>query len=136
MYETIGVLHTDGTGLWSELKTPVNLVDIKVRPISDYFGELRVYFDEASWNVYEAGLIYTDKLFLKELKLLLATVGIDGSDVNYSEQGMQGDDYVSLDYDKKFAQSFAKKFPEEYSHGFEESEKAFIKFQELLKQLG
>lgn len=136
MYESIGVLHTNGTGLWSELKTSVNLVDIKVRPISDYFGELRVYFDQASWSVYEAGLIYTDELFLKELKSLLTTVGIDGSDVSYSEQGMQGDDYVSLDYDKKFAQSFAKAFPDEYSYEYEESRKAFIKFQEFLTQFG
>lgn len=136
MYESIGVLHTDGTGLWSELKTSVNLVDIKVRPISDTFGELRVYFDQTSWNVYEAGLIYTDELFLKELKSLLVTVGIDCSDITYSEQGMQGDDYVSLDYDRKFAQSFAKIFPDEYSYEYEESEKAFIKFQDLLTNFG
>lgn len=132
MYESIGVLHTDGNGLWSDRKATINLTDIKVRPIESDFGELRVYFDEASWNVYEEGLIYTDKLFLKELKQLLSTVDIDGSDVTYSEQGMQGDDYVSLDYDRNFAKSFIKKFPEEYNFELQESQKAFDELRELI----
>ena len=136
MYESIGVLHTDGNGLWSDRKAAVNLTDIKVRPIESDFGELRVYFDKANWNVYESGLIYTDKLFLKELKKLLSTVDIDGSDVSYSEQGMQGDDYVSLDYGRNFAKSFIKKFPEEYDFELQESQKAFDELRELITTLG
>ena len=65
------------------------------------FGELRVYFGD-SWDIYEEGLIYTDKLFIKELKEILVTMGFDDYDVSYSEQGMQGKDYVSFDIGKNF----------------------------------
>jgi len=61
------------------------------------FGELRVYFNTATWDVDKDGLIYTDSLFLEELCGLLTSMGIDASDVSYSEQGMQGDNYVSCD---------------------------------------
>jgi hypothetical protein len=46
------------------------------------------------------GLIYTDKLFMLELRTYLQTLGFtaaEAADVEYSEQGMQGDSYVSCD---------------------------------------
>jgi hypothetical protein len=46
------------------------------------------------------GLIYTDKLFMQELRTYLQTIGFteaEANDVHYSEQGMQGDNYVSCD---------------------------------------
>jgi hypothetical protein len=51
-------------------------------------------------------LIYTDSLFLASLKRILAEQGFDASDVTYSEQGMQGTDYVSLDVGPKFLTSW------------------------------
>lgn len=64
---------------------------------------MRVYFDTKSWDISNDGLIYTDQQFLQELRWLLDWLGFSRTkDVNYSEQGMQGDDYVSLDTSDKF----------------------------------
>jgi len=60
-------------------------------------GELRVYFDESTWDVNKDGLIYTDPLFMKGLETILAIKGVPRGSVDYSEQGMQGDDFVSCD---------------------------------------
>jgi hypothetical protein len=74
------------------------------------FGELRVFFHKKSWNPEKHGLIYTDSLFLKELKIHLKKIKVEGK-IDYSEQGMQGNNYVSLDVDNKFMLSWiAKKF--------------------------
>lgn len=102
------VLHTDGNGHWSNVKRAVTVTGFKVPYISDdkEFGELRVYFDTATWDVEQHGLIYTDKLFRSELKIYLAQLGYDSSDVSYSEQGMQGDDYVSLDAGENFIRTW------------------------------
>lgn len=116
MKQIIATLETDGSGLWSDTSKNVDITDIDIRPITPNFGELRVYFDLASWNPYEDGLIYTDDKFLKGLKELLAEVDTNLMDICYSEQGMQGDDYVSLDYFEKFAEAFKKHYPEEYAH--------------------
>ncbi len=62
------------------------------------FGDLRVYFDTSVWDTEQDGLIYTDSLFLKELEDSLNKMGIHCK-MDYSEQGMQGDDFVSLDCD-------------------------------------
>ena len=70
------------------------------------FGELRVRFNAKTWDVNKDGLIYTDTLFLEELCDLLTQLGIDASDVSYSEQGMQGDTYVSLDVGECFINTF------------------------------
>jgi hypothetical protein len=70
------------------------------------FGELRVRFNTATWDTHKDGLIYTDKQFMRELKELLTAKGFDASDVDYSEQGMQGDTYVSLDVGECFINTF------------------------------
>ena len=54
------------------------------------------------------GLIYTDKDFIAELRMFLAQHGLPGDDVDYSEQGMQGDDYVSLDAGEEFVRAWAE----------------------------
>jgi hypothetical protein len=68
------------------------------------FGELCVYFDTEDWDVNTDGLIYTDKQFLQELNAFLLQQGL--TEVGYSEQGMQGDNYVSLDVGAEFIKSF------------------------------
>lgn len=105
------VMHTKGDGYWSEAAKAVTITDMKLGYISDDldFGELRVYFDTRTWNVNEDGLIYTDSLFYKELQAFIKEQGLV-VDLSYSEQGMQGDDYVSLDVGKEFLDSWAKKF--------------------------
>jgi hypothetical protein len=78
------------------------------------FGELRVYFDIDTWDVDKLGLIYTDRQFEKELREFLNQQGLPGKDVSYSEQGMQGDDYVSLDAGTEFYRAWMKKFGIEF----------------------
>ena len=97
-------VYTGGNGLWSDVVRAVKIVGINVPYIDEEgdFGELRVHFDTATWDVSEDGLIYTDKQFLKELSDLLTNMGLPGDDVSYSEQGMQGANYVSLDVGEKF----------------------------------
>jgi hypothetical protein len=104
--------NTNGTGWWSNAKKAVRIVDMQLGYESDEgdFGELRVHFDTETWNVYADGLIYTDKLFLKELRAFLTAHGLAGADVDYSEQGMQGVDYVSCDVGEKFLNSWHAKF--------------------------
>jgi hypothetical protein len=43
---------------------------------------------------------------MTELVDLLTAKGFDASDVDYSEQGMQGDNYVSLDVGECFINTF------------------------------
>jgi hypothetical protein len=43
---------------------------------------------------------------MKELKKLLTAKGFDAGDVSYSEQGMQGDNYVSCDVGERFINTF------------------------------
>ena len=113
------ILHTDGKrGLWSNVAKAVRITDIQLGqgtiwagdPEDEAFGELRVYFDEATWDTDEDGLIYTDKRFLRELQEFLTAHGLPGKDICYSEQGMQGDDYVSLDAGGKFYKAWIEKF--------------------------
>lgn len=113
------VLHTDGTcGLWSNVAKAVTITNMGLGYIDDEFepgkhpkfGELRVYFDCRTWDTRKDGLIYTDTLFLKELQKFLNAHGLSGKDVGYSEQGMQGDNYVSCDAGGKFLKAWGEKF--------------------------
>jgi hypothetical protein len=95
-------LHTNGTGYWSNKAKAVDIVKMDLQycnPEKD-FGELCVYFSPTSWDTATDGLIYTDKLFRTELRTYLQTIGFteaEANDVNYSEQGMQTEEYVSCD---------------------------------------
>ena len=103
---------TAGDGYWSNVSKSVEITDMQLGYVNDEgdFGELRVYFNTATWDVNTMGLIYTDSHFLNELQLFLSQHGLVGSDVHYSEQGMQGDNYVSLDVGKPFLAAWASKF--------------------------
>jgi hypothetical protein len=105
------VFNTAGDGYWSNVSKDVEVTDMKLGYVSDEqdFGELRVYFDTATWNVNKDGLIYTDSLFKQELMKFVAEQGLV-VDLCYSEQGMQGDNYVSLDVGAEFLDSWARKF--------------------------
>jgi hypothetical protein len=101
-------IPTDGSGYWSSIAKEVFVTEMEISYLNDEsdFGELRVYFNTEDWNVDSDGLIYTDKLFLETLKSYMIDMGYDSSDVSYSEQGMQGDKYVSFDVGSKFINSF------------------------------
>lgn len=114
MFKFERTLNTNGKGYWSNKAKPVKTLRVTVDYINDEqdFGELRVHFDTKSWNVKKDGLIYTDKQFQQELRDQLDLIGFPGKDAEYSEQGMQGDDYVSLDVGKKFLKAWLKKVDE------------------------
>jgi hypothetical protein len=103
---------TNGKGYWSRAQKTVQVVDMRVPYVNDEkdFGELRVYFNTEDWDVNVDGLIYTDKQFMLELREFLNAQGLQGADVDYSEQGMQGDNFVSCDVGKKFLAAWDAKF--------------------------
>ena len=105
--------NTNGLGYWSRAVKAVRIVDMRVAYINDErdFGELRVYFNTEDWDVNKDGLIYTDKQWRNELQAFLDTHGLPGKDISYSEQGMQGDNFVSMDIvSAKFLQAWEAKF--------------------------
>ena len=114
-YRTLATLHTDGLGLWTRQVKDVRIVRLEVPYIteSEVFGELRVYFNTSDWDVNKDGLIYTDKKFITELQSYLGSVGLT-TFVDYSEQGMQGNDYVSCDVGPSFLAAYKEKFPIAY----------------------
>lgn len=113
MFKVNWKLATCGDGYWSDKKKTVTVKSLRLGYTNDEFtyGELRVYFDTATWNVRYDGLIYTDSQFLRELAIKLAVAGFESGDMDYSEQGMQGDNYVSLDVGKEFLASWNKNLP-------------------------
>jgi len=110
-------LNTHGNGWWSREERKIT----HSKAVISYYGddsdlskikyaELKVFFPKKDWDVEKHGLIYTDKAWLRELRAYLKGVGFSNkavNDVDYSEQGMQGDNYVSLDIGKSFLKEAA-----------------------------
>jgi hypothetical protein len=116
----IATLHTDGNGYWNTIAKDVQITALTVPYINEEqsFGELHVHFNTDSWLPSKDGLIYTDRLFEAELQAYLNSIGLDGGDVGYSEQGMQGDNYVSCDVGEEFIASWKAKYPEAYKEAY------------------
>ena len=103
-------IETSGDGLWSRRATAVKLTQLDwERSAGDEEAGIepevlaQVFFDPSTWNVETDGLIYTDKSFIKLLKVSLSQLEREGQlpafgwhAVNYTEQGMQGADYVHV----------------------------------------
>ena len=108
------IFNTAGDGYWSNVAKAVEIVDMRLGYVNDEkdFGELCVYFNTEDWDVNKDGLIYTDSQFKIDLMQFITQQGLV-VDLCYSEQGMQGDDYVSLDVGKDFLDSWAAKFGQE-----------------------
>jgi hypothetical protein len=93
---------TCGDGYWSTVAKEVFVESINMfinADKEDGDGDLQAYFTEETWND-SYGLIYTDSEFLACVHTALIKAGISieaAEDVCYSEQGMQGDNYVSMD---------------------------------------
>jgi hypothetical protein len=103
-------INTGGTGYWSTAKKSVDITALTLDYINEdqTFGSLNVYFDTATWAVDELGLIYSDARWIHELRIHLDSLGLNTAGVSYSEQGLQGSNYVNLDVDGFFMSSFAK----------------------------
>ena len=94
-------IHTSGEGNWSSEEKAVRIVEVKVTESDSHF-EIKVIFDTNTWNNSESGLIYSDPLALTELKTIIADhVDFDLTKLDYTEQGMQGFDWISLELSKR-----------------------------------
>jgi len=118
-------LNTNGRGYWSNKAKAVDVTKLDLQYISNDkdFGELCVHFAKASWDVTVDGLIYTDKLFMQELRAYLVQLGFtdaEANDVSYSEQGMQEATYVSCDVGAKFIAGLMRLDPAHVQAVFEE----------------
>ena len=96
------VTHTNGRGYWSTVSGCVKINRVRIAYLDDEldFGELRAYFDSREWDTDNDGLIYTDPTWIESFRNCMAMLGFSESalqDIDYSEQGMQGDNYVSMD---------------------------------------
>ena len=103
-------IKTGGDGYWSDVKKTVLVEYLSLScNDDDSFGELCVKFNKDTWNVKEDGLIYSDAQFMRELKAALRKNGFSDAAVNdlsYSEQGMQGYNYVSCDVGDVFIAAY------------------------------
>lgn len=103
------VVHTAGKGYWTRAKKEVRVKKIKWYTQENQYAIngseifLEVYPDKRTWTNRRDGLIYTDTLFLKELREQLIKMEkfeelpvLPWEKVDYTEQGMQGKDYVNL----------------------------------------
>ena len=95
--------NTCGDGYWSDVAKEVYVESICMYIVNDAEegdGDLAVNYTEDTWDNSAYGLIYTDSLFLEEVKQFLIDNGFNADAVNainYSEQGMQDDERVSCD---------------------------------------
>ena len=94
--------QTDGSGWWTDHRASVH-GHLSIKREGPY-ANARFYWNNGSWYVPKFGLIYTDSGFLSSLREQLTACGFNlTSHIDYSEQGMQGDDYVDLDASLAFA---------------------------------
>jgi hypothetical protein len=99
--------QTNGNGYWSSKKKCVTINRIELAYVDEggQFGELRAYFDPVEWDIDTDGLIYSDMGWKRSFLTCLETMGFSTDailHVSYSEQGMQGTNYVSMDVSEDF----------------------------------
>lgn len=102
-------IETDGSGCWTKKSKKVRITKIEWQ-VNEYDDELGfqpetsccIYFTNKSWDTGKDNFIYTDQGFMNNLKKYLLSLVERGKlpkdlpweDIGYSEQGMQGHDYV------------------------------------------
>jgi len=101
------VTHTNGRGYWSTVSGCIKISRVRLAYLDDEldFGELRAYFDPREWDTNKDGLIYTDPTWIESFRNCMATMGFSETalqDIDYSEAGMQGGNYVSMDVGGNF----------------------------------
>lgn len=102
------VCEAYGNGFWSyeNKKTTVKKITFEVGYFTGDSVTLyaKVFFTQKEWNIEKDGLIYTDTNWIKDfnknfVKLPEVKNLVKMKDIDYTEQGMQGDNYVSLSFD-------------------------------------
>jgi len=101
-------IRTGGQGIWSNVEALIKTREISLDIESK---TLNVYFDQDTWNIEKDGLIYTDPVFINQLRSILNSLGLNGAEVTYSEQGLQGRDFVNFDLTLDFVKSFLDVYP-------------------------
>ena len=104
------VCEAYGNGYWSyeNKKTTVKKITFEV---GNFTGDsvilyAKVFFTQKEWNIEKDGLIYTDTNWIKDfsknfVKLPEVKNLVKMKDIDYTEQGMQGDNYESLSFEIK-----------------------------------
>ncbi len=101
---------TRGDGFWSSDKRTVATSKIEME-VGEAYVDLwkyrvclpvyfRAFFPKRSWDTDKYGLIYTDSLWIKDFREQFKTrfpaMAWLAGKIDYTEQGMQGDNFVSL----------------------------------------
>jgi hypothetical protein len=99
--------RTAGNGYWSATAKFVTIDRVNLEHLfgEGEFGELRAHFKTAEWDIDTDGLIYTDTAWMHNFRECMKTLGFSDAaveDISYSEQGMQGDNFVSMDVNGTF----------------------------------
>lgn len=102
--------------MWSRRVTPVRITRLELAYVANdgRFGELRAHFDPATWDTGDDNLIYTDRTWMSAFQVLLEGLNFPREvtwGVNYSEAGMQGNDYVSMDVGVVFLNTWKERHP-------------------------
>lgn len=107
--------NTNGDGLWTNFVGPTKIVEIVLDSVltidSRRFGHLHAILE--GWDYDKNNIVYTDPLWISEFNAAIVSLG--GTEVSYSESGMQGKDFVDFDIDEEFLNSpLGIKLIEEY----------------------
>jgi hypothetical protein len=102
--------YTNGKGHWTLKNKGVRILRIElasyhVNADGNPSGELRAYFSGRDWNNDIDDLIYTDPHWIEDFRgqlLRFVDIKYHSPSCDYSEHGMQGIDYVSMDVEGLF----------------------------------
>lgn len=105
--------RTSGNGMWSNHARPVTITKLELEGdfeagFDPNFG-LSAVFPRRQWDVDKHGLIYADVAWLAQFRERLVEAGFSADAVaslQFTEHGMQGRDYVSLECGEQFAVEF------------------------------
>ena len=111
--EGIVTLHTSGNGYWGKTAKAVRVTGFAIWTNGEY-TQVNATYNTDDWNPNVDGLIYTDPTFLEELKAYFAAQGVDVSELDYSEHGMQDENFVHLEAGEAFARTAIANLPAEW----------------------
>ena len=105
---------TNGKGYYTDQAKKVRITEIRisryVRSKNKPLLQMEVYFNTKDWNTKKDDLIYGDEKWISELRKGLQSIGFIATGLDYTEQGMQEDDFVSVETSNKAAvESFLSK---------------------------
>jgi len=100
------LIHNDGP-----MSYKTNVIALKfIYSEGEKMGFLQAYFDK-SWCLRTNGLIYNNPHWIKDLRKEISNllkIKINSTDITYSEQGMQGNNYVHMDISNKIIKQLSK----------------------------